>query len=257
MIFDSHMHSKFSTDSKMNILDAITIGKENNMGIIITDHMDLDYPVKDEFKFNIPSYFNEYEKYRCDKVKLGIEIGLTENSLIENENIAANYDFDFVLGSIHAVKGLDIYAEYGQKGYNKKEYFNYYFEDMLNCVKIYNGYDSLSHIDYPCRYCSFDNKEILVSEYKDILAEIFSTLVNKGKVLELNTSRLHIPEAQIALKDIYKLYTDLGGKYVTLGSDAHNHLNIYRNFDIALKFIDELGLKGVYFNNRKMEIMAR
>lgn len=253
MIFDSHMHSKFSTDSNMNIEDAIKVGNKNNIGIIITDHMDLDYPVKDEFKFHIPSYFSEYEKYRSNKVKLGIEIGLTENTLLDNELIAKNYDFDFILGSIHAVRGLDIYEEYIHQGYNKKEFFTYYFEDMLKCVQIYNNFDSLSHIDYPCRYCSFDNKEILVNEFKDILSEIFTTLINKGKVLELNTSRLHIPEANKALKDIYKLYFDLGGKYVTLGSDAHSHLNINRNFDLALKFIEDLELKGVYFNKRKME----
>lgn len=253
MIFDSHMHSKFSTDSSMNILDAIAAGKEKNIGIIITDHMDLDYPVKKDFKFDIPSYFMEYEKYRSDNIKLGIEIGLTENTLLDNKNIADSYDFDFILGSIHAVKGLDIYEEYIHQGYNKKEFFSYYFEDMLKCVKIYDNYDSLSHIDYPCRYCSFDNKEILVAEYKDILSEIFTTLISKDKVLELNTSRLHIPEANKALKDIYKLYMNLGGKYVTLGSDAHSHLNINRNFDIALKFLEELGLKGVYFNKRKME----
>ncbi|MDV4150912.1 histidinol phosphate phosphatase [Clostridium sp. AL.422] len=253
MIFDSHMHSKFSTDSTMNILDAIKVGKENNIGIIITDHMDLDYPIKDEFRFDIPSYFNEYGKYRSDTIKLGIEIGLTENTLIDNEAIAKNYDFDFILGSIHSVKGLDIYEEYVHQGYNKKEFFSYYFEDMLKCVQSYNSYDSLSHIDYPCRYCSFDNKEILISEYKDILAEIFNTLINKGKVLELNTSRLHIPEANKALKDMYRLYTSLGAKYVTIGSDAHTHLNIHRNFDLALEFIEDLGLKGVYFNKRKME----
>ncbi len=34
MIFDSHMHSKFSTDSDMNILDAIAVGKKKNIGII-------------------------------------------------------------------------------------------------------------------------------------------------------------------------------------------------------------------------------
>lgn len=253
MIFDSHMHSKFSTDSSMDILDAIAVGKEKNIGIIITDHMDLDYPVKEDFKFDISSYFMEYEKYRSDNIKLGIEIGLTENTLLDNKNIAAIYDFDFILGSIHAVKGLDIYEEYIHQGYNKKEFFSYYLEDMLKCVKIYDNYDSLSHIDYPCRYCSFDNKEILVSEYKDILSEIFTTLISKDKVLELNTSRLHIPEANKALRDIYKLYMDLGGKYVTLGSDAHSHLSINRNFDIALKLLEELGLKGVYFNKRKME----
>ena len=253
MIFDSHMHSKFSTDSNMIIEDAIKVGKDNNIGIIITDHMDLDYPAKDEFRFDIPSYFNEYEKYRSDKVKLGIEIGLTTNTVEANENIAKSYDFDFVLGSIHAVRGLDIYVDYVHQGYNKKEFFTYYFEDMLKCIKLHDNFDSLSHIDYPCRYCKFDNKEILVSEYKDILSEIFTTLLNKGKILELNTSRLHIKESNKALRDIYKLYMDLGGKYVTLGSDAHSHLNINRNFDLALSFIEDLGLKGVYFNKRKME----
>ena len=253
MIFDSHMHSKFSTDSDMNILDAIAVGKEKNIGIIITDHMDLDYPVKDEFRFDIPSYFNEYEKYTSNTVKLGIEIGLTTNTVSDNENIAKSYDFDFVLGSIHAVRGLDIYADYVHQGYDKKEFFTYYFEDMLKCVQLHDNFDSLSHIDYPCRYCQFDNKEILVSEFKDILSEIFTTLINKGKVLELNTSRLHVPESNKAMRDIYKLYMDLGGKYVTIGSDAHMPTNIYKNFDLALEFIEDLGLKGVYFNKRKME----
>ena len=90
--------------------------------------------------------------------------------------------------------------------------------------------------------------------FKDILAEIFTTLINKGKVLELNTAQLHVPESNKAMKDIYKLYMDLGGKYVTIGSDAHNPLNIYKNFHLALEFIKDLGLKGVYFNKRKMEL---
>ena len=124
---------------------------------------------------------------------------------------------------------------------------------MLNCVNLYNCFDSLSHIDYPCRYCSFDNKEIIVSNFKEILSEIFTILINKNKVLELNSSRLHIKSAEKALTEIYKLYKDLGGRYVTIGSDAHNYKNISKNFDIALNFIDYIGLQGVYFNKRKVE----
>lgn len=253
MIFDSHMHSKFSTDSNMNILDALSISKEENIGIIITDHMDLDYPVKDDFKFNISDYFREYEKYRCESLKLGIEIGLTENTFAKNEEIATSYDFDFILGSIHAVKGLDIYCDYINQGYTKHEFFSYYFQDMLSCVKLYNNFDSLSHIDYPCRYCSFENKEIPFSDFEDILSEIFTILIGKGKVLELNTTRLNLDSAKDSLFNIYKLYKDLGGKYVTLGSDAHNSRNIYRNFNIALDFIDAIGLKGVYFSKRELQ----
>ena len=253
MIFDSHMHSKFSTDSNMNILDAISFSKEKNVGITITDHMDLDYPVESEFRFNIPKYFKEYEKYRSDKIKLGIEIGLTERTLLKNEEIASNYGFDFILGSIHAVAGLDIYRDFIHQGYNKHDFFSHYLKDMLKCIKLYNNFDSLSHIDYPCRYCSFDNKEIIVSDFKEILSEIFTILINKNKVLELNSSRLHIKSAEKALTEIYKLYKSLGGRYVTIGSDAHNYKNISKNFDIALNFIDYIGLQGVYFNKRKVE----
>lgn len=253
MIFDSHMHSKFSTDSDMNILDAISISNEKNIGIIITDHMDLDYPVKNEFRFDVPTYFNKYEKYRSDKLKLGIEIGLTQNTFAQNEKIASSHDFDFILGSIHAIKDLDIYCDYVHQGYNKHDFFSYYLEDMLSCVKLYNNFDSLSHIDYPCRYCSFKNKEIPFSYFKNILSEIFTTLISKEKVLELNSSRLHITSARESLFDIYKLYKDLGGKYVTLGSDAHNHKNISKNFNIALDFIESIGLKGVYFSKRKLQ----
>lgn len=251
MIFDSHMHTKFSTDSDMKILDAIGVSKNKNIGIIITDHMDLDFPIKDDFKFHVPSFFKEYEKYRSNTVKLGIELGLTRNVVEESEKIITSYDFDFVLGSIHAVRDLDIYAEYIHQGYNKEDFFTYYLEDMLACVNLYNNFDSLAHIDYPCRYAKFDNNEILVSEYKDKLAEIFEILINKGKVLEVNTSRLHLAEAKSALKDIYNLYKDLGGKYVTLGSDAHAYTNIHRNFDIALDFIEDVNLKGIYFSKRK------
>ena len=255
MIFDSHMHSKFSTDSQMKIEDAINTAKERNLGIIITDHMDLAYPVKEDFKFHIPSYFNEYEKYRGDRLKLGIEIGLTEDTLLENEAIAKNYDFDFILGSIHAVNNLDIYVDYINQGYDKTKFFQLYFENMLNCVKLYNNFDSLSHIDYPCRYCKFENKEIILDDFKDIIAEIFKILINKNKVLELNTSRLHIKEAQKSLIDIYKLYSDLGGKYITLGSDAHIQNSIGRNFDLALNFLEKVNLQGVYFDNRKIKII--
>ena len=255
MIFDSHMHSKFSTDSIMKIEDAINAAKERNLGIIITDHMDLAYPVKEDFKFHIPSYFNEYEKYRSDSLKLGIEIGLTEDTLLENEAMPKNYDFDFVLGSIHAVNNLDIYVDYINQGYDKNTFFKYYFENMLTCVQLYNNFDSLSHIDYPCRYCKFENKEIILEDFKDIIGEIFKTLINKNKVLELNTSRLHHKEAHSSLIDIYKLYKDLGGKYITLGSDAHIQNSIGKNFNLAFSFLESLNLQGVYFNKRNIEFM--
>ena len=44
MFFDSHMHTKFSSDSKMQIEDVIKQGQALNIGTILTEHMDYNYP---------------------------------------------------------------------------------------------------------------------------------------------------------------------------------------------------------------------
>lgn len=250
MVFDSHMHSEFSTDSSMHIEDAIKFSKENNFGIILTEHTDLNYPVLDEFRCDIPNYLSTYEKYKSDSLLLGIEIGLAEDIYEGNNEITNTFDFDYVIGSIHSVNNMDIYNKYITMDYSKKEFFQNYLDDMLICSKLYNNFDSLGHIDYLCRYAPFDNNEILVADYKDTLAEIMKTLISKDKVLEVNTRRLHSKEAVSSLMDIYSLYKDLGGKYVTLGSDAHRVSEIYNNFDIAQEMISTIGLKGIYFKER-------
>lgn len=255
MIFDSHIHTKFSTDSNMNIENAISIANSKNIGLIITDHMDLNFPGDKDFKFDVNEFFNTYEIYRSNNLKLGIELGLSEDFLDQNTKISTSFDFDFILGSIHSINGKDIYYELLNNTPSKKEFFIEYFNTMLRCVKIYNSFDSLSHIDYPSRYCSFDNKEIVLDDSKDIISEIFKTIISKGKVIELNTNRLNSKEAINTLMEIYKLYHDLGGRYVTIGSDSHIKENIGKNFDVAFDIIDTLNLKAVYYNKRKMEYM--
>ena len=255
MIIDSHIHTKFSTDSNMIIENAISVAKSKNIGLIITDHMDIDYPGGEEFRFDVNEFFNNYEIYRSNNLKLGIELGLNENFLEQNTKISNSHDFDFILGSIHSINGNDIYYDLLNNSPIKKDFFTEYFSNMLNCVKAYNCFDSLSHIDYPSRYCSFDNKEIVLDDNKDIISEIFKTIIAKEKVIELNTNRLNSKEAINTIMEIYKLYHDLGGRYVTIGSDSHIKENIGKNFDVAFNIIEALNLKAVYYNKRKIEYM--
>lgn len=255
MIFDSHIHTKFSTDSNMNIENAISTAKTKNLGLIITDHMDLDFYNGKDFRFDVNEFFNTYEIYRSNNLKLGVELGLSEKFLDQNTKISTSYDFDFILGSIHSINGTDIYYELLNNTPSKKDFFIGYFNNMLNCVKLYDSFDSLSHIDYPSRYCSFDNKEIILEDNKDTISEIFKTIISKGKVIELNTNRLNSKEAIDTIMEIYKLYHDLGGRYVTIGSDSHIKENIGKNFDVAFNIIDTLNLKAVYYNKRKIEYM--
>jgi histidinol-phosphatase (PHP family) len=53
---------------------------------------------------------------------------------------------------------------------------------------------------------------------------------------------------------IYKRYRDMGGRYITIGSDAHTEENIGMNFKVALDLAEHLNLQPVHFKNRKIEI---
>lgn len=254
MIFDSHIHTMFSSDSDMNISDALSKAKELNIGLILTEHLDQDYPDKNLFKLDIPNYFNNYSNYKSDNLLLGIELGLTLPSFnIINEK-AINFNYDFILGSVHAVYDEDIYVDYCKRdNLTKKEFFNNYLEFMLNVINKYDCFDSLAHFDYPCRYTNFENNEISLCTHGEILDEIFKTLISREKVLEINTRRLDNKDTFYNMIHIYNRYKELGGKYITLGSDAHTINDIAINFKNALKLSEMLNLKPIYFKNRKPE----
>ena len=55
------------------------------------------------------------------------------------------------------------------------------------------------------------------------------------------------------LKPVYESYKNFGGRYVTIGSDAHRPEVIGDHFDEALKFIYEIGLIPVTFCQRKIK----
>ena len=60
MIFDTHMHCQYSIDSKMSVEGAKSAALQQNLGIIITEHWDEDYPTNPEaFVFDIEDYFKQ------------------------------------------------------------------------------------------------------------------------------------------------------------------------------------------------------
>ncbi|MGL4873603.1 MAG: histidinol phosphate phosphatase [Clostridium sp.] len=252
MIFDTHMHTEFSSDSEMKLSDIIKKSNALNIGVILTDHLDLNYPNKDEFRVDLDNFFKVYSKYRNDSLLLGVEIGLGDSILNENIKISNSYPFDFIIGSIHAVNDEDIYFTYSKKGLTKKDYFENYFNATIKYISDFDNFDSLAHIDYPCRYCDFDNNEFTLSEHSHYLKKIFKILISRNKALEINTRRLNIPTVYSSMLEVYSLYKECGGTYVTLGSDAHTKDAISENFNIALDICTKLNLTPIYFKNRKI-----
>ncbi|SEI77822.1 histidinol-phosphatase (PHP family) [Propionispira arboris] len=253
MIFDTHLHTKVSADSEMQITEALTRARELKLGLIVTEHMDFDYP-DPSFIFDPQAYFTEYASYRSESLLLGVEIGMQESCYEKSRALAEENQFDYVIGSIHLLEHTgDIYypAFYGNR--LKQEVYSIYFKTMADSVKQYSFIDALGHIDYIARYAPYAEPEIYYHEFAEQIDEVLQALITHDTVIELNTRRLGDRSVIKSLAPIYKRYYDLGGRYVTLGSDAHKMVDIGSHFTAAKELSEWCNLKMVYFKNRRMQ----
>lgn len=250
MLFDSHFHTEVSSDSDLKLEAALDFAKQNNIGLISTEHYDYDFD-GDLFKFDVNEYFKNYSKYRSENYLLGIELGLTSKSLEFNKNLANN-NFDYILGSIHIMDNQDIYYYFKNIKEDKKSSYERYLKLVIENIEKVDFIDSMGHIDYPCRYAPYEDSNLYYNEYEELFDKLFKILIQKNIVMEINTRRLDNNTAYESLLEIYKKYSEAGGKYVTIGSDAHNLENLGANFGKALKIARLAKLTPIYFKNRKI-----
>lgn len=135
---------------------------------------------------------------------------------------------------------------------SEEKYYTEYLVYTLKIILENDYFDALGHIDYISRYSHYKTKNIEYTKYKSYYDDIFKALLDTNKILEINTRRLADKTALKGLYDIYKGYYDMGGRYITIGSDAHDKSVLFKNFDIAQKLLSDIGLTPVYFKERKM-----
>lgn len=258
MIYDCHSHTEFSSDSEMKAEDAIEAARKLGIGLIFTEHYDFDYKESKHYKemdflFDAKKYWESYEALRGEALLLGVEVGLTPGSIEANRKFINEVPFDQVIGSIHAIDKLDIYYPEYYEGKKKEQAYGHYLETMADMVKANPYIDVLGHIDYICRYSPYDDKEIGYKEYHDLVDLVLMNVLDTGTVMELNTRRLDSKAVAESLLMIYARYKELGGQYVTIGSDAHKAENVGMNFKMAQDLVEFIGLKPVHFTERKIE----
>jgi len=261
MLYDAHVHSAASPDSEADPVEVISTLKSKGLGTTFTEHVDFAFPttgrditandvpkIARDFVCDFDMYPAQYRKLRSDTVLLGLEIGLTAAYLELNTQVAGG-DFDFILGSIHYVDGIDMF--YDAKKYPAEEFFRRFLAYSTEMVELCGFFDAFAHIDYITRYSDDIDR---IFDYYDYAAEfdaLLKLLVDRGSALEINTARLGSDKAVRQLMPIYKRFRELGGRYSTLGSDSHDLAGLGRNFDRGLEIAAHAGLTPVYFKERK------
>lgn len=256
-MFDTHLHTTpFSSDSHMTIDELLEKQKEKSLGLILTEHIDYDFPPPNTYEFSPDEYFKTYGNLRDDNFLLGLEVGMQLSVVNKNINLVKSYPFDMVIGSIHAVNNYDLYYPgYHENLNSKREAYSLYLECMLANIKAFKDFDTLAHIDYICRKAPYDDNELYYRDFPEIIDEILLTLIKDNKAIEINTRRFNDEKAIKSVLEIYRRYKALGGKYITIGSDSHYAKIVGNHFDKALDIAKECELTPVYFKERKMQIL--
>lgn len=261
---DYHIHTDFSDDSRYPmeqvVQDAIARGLDE---LCFTDHV--DYGIKQDWseitdlsavplnngKLNLNVDYDRYfpsiqamrETYG-DRItlKTGLEFGMQTHTVAQFQTLFDRYPFDFVLLSVHQVEDKEFWNQTFQQGRTQKEYNERYYEEILALTTLYHDYSVLSHLDSIVRY---DKQGAYpFPQIKDIVAEIFRNSIADGKGIELNTSfhRFGLSDST-PCRDILKLYHDMGGEILTIGSDSHapEHLGAY--WDEGRDLLKSLGFR--------------
>lgn len=231
-ICDYHLHSEFSDDSHTPLEEivkqAISLGLPE---ICITDHHDIDYPEDEEgntFFLDTDNYINAVReiqhKYANQiSIRLGVELGLMSHIADKIYAYTDKYNqFDFIIGSSHLVHGTDPYYPAYYEGRSENDALREYFESILENVSTFDNYSVYGHLDYIVRYCPSGETGFHVSDYMDIFEAIFRKIIDAGKGIEINTGSLYKNMTYAhPHPDILKLYREMGGEIITVGSDAH------------------------------------
>lgn len=247
-LIDLHTHTDNSFDGHHSTMFLCeTACMKGLRAVAFTDHLEMDSFFKGSFdRTAIQSYF-EIAKARSAfsgklMVCVGAELGQPIYNKPVSEKLVEMMNYDFIIGSIHNLPDMQdfYYMDFSDESIDCTDLLRQYFECELKLAE-WAKFDTLAHLTYPLRYMVGKyGKSVDMSEFSEIIDEILLTLIKNKISLEINTASLRKPIGIISPDEsIVRRYKELGGKLITIGSDAHyaEHLGfgIEQGYELALK----------------------
>lgn len=245
---DYHVHTCYSDDSdcpmEEMVQQALILGLDE---LAFTEHV--DYGVKTDLNCNYAAYSKELarmqEKYKGRlTIRKGIEFGMQTHTVAQFRRDFARQAFDFVILSNHQVENQEFWNGAFQKGRTQEEIHAAYYQAIYDVVCAYKDYSVLGHLDMIKRYDpygAYPDEAVL-----PVVEKILRQVIADGKGIEVNTScfRYGLPDWTPSRR-ILRLYKELGGTILTIGSDAHRSPDLADHVLQAQRMLKELGFESI------------
>lgn len=276
ILVDCHTHTENSPDAQDSIFALCDRAMELGLlALAVTEHCEADkyysldhynvvpaeydsYNFKEYFEKAMASNMEAKERYdgRLNFIS-GIELGQATHDFEVAEKIVFDKRLDFVIGSMHQLPNHDDFAFINYEGMDIKALQGKYFEEVLKLSK-WGKFDVLGHLTYTLRYIEGNaGIKVDMQPFEEIIREIFKVIIQSGKGIEINTSGLRQKYGK-SFPDLnyVKLYRELGGEILTIGSDSHRTVDLAKGVKEGIEIAKQAGFKNIcYFKERKPQFI--
>jgi histidinol-phosphatase (PHP family) len=228
---DAHLHTDLSPDSDVPIDAYAHQAVERGIAeLAITDHVDFE-PGTPAYAFTTfaarERTVRDAAERWADKglaIRFGVEITWDGRWAEGIRDHLATHVYDYIIGSVH-VYADSPFASANVAGWvvgrSLSEIVEPYFSEVEGAARS-GLFDALGHLDFVKRYLVPHVTPADLAAAPELYEPIQRALVDTGTSLEVNTRGLRqaanetYPSAAIVAR-----YRELGGRSVSVGSDAH------------------------------------
>ena len=232
VVANMHTHSENSHDSQCPVEDMCREAARAGLPIMaVTDHCDMHMWRELDLLGNAQASSRDADaadgKFGL-RVLRGIEIGEMTWAPDEARRILAGLDLDVRIGSVHCVRWRDRNEPYSDIDFSAwsdedlVSYMDAYLDEIIEMMQTMD-FDIMAHLLNPLRYIEGKcGRPVDLTSLKEKIDQVLRYLIAHGIALEVNTCNVRLPYGTILPKrDVLERYQELGGKLITLGSDAH------------------------------------
>lgn len=264
---DQHMHCQSSPDSHTPLREMAAAARDRGMSAVcFTDHIDMDFGDLGDLRWEtrkdiLRAAWADVRENGVEgiTVRCGIELGEANHDPDAAAEAALEPGLDFVLGSLHNLRGKPDFFEYPYVSEEQCERLNREYLAELLELTAFPHFDVMAHIGYTSRYMHRDGfaAEITAEAYRDELAAVYEALIAQGRGIEINVSGLRRGHTSYPNASALALYRDLGGEIITLGSDAHDAQDASVGIREGAELLRSLGFRYyTVFEKRKPTFLS-
>ncbi|NMC64142.1 MAG: histidinol-phosphatase HisJ family protein [SAR324 cluster bacterium] len=262
-MIDYHIHSSFSADATSSMEEVCQSALDRGLlEIGFSEHFELNKRSAEYHTLNIGKWWEEL--LRCQaifsnrglSIKAGLEVGEPHRFNTEIANLLSQYDYDYLIGSVHTIGEETYFDKSFFLKYGEYEAFNKYYGE-LKLLAESGTFDILGHLDIPARigYRIYGSYNPLA--YESLIRPILELCIKRNIAIEVNSAGKRQPLGRATPdREILEWYVEMGGALITLASDSHAASQVGFGISESVQLLKELGIHEICrFSKRKIQML--